>query len=730
LTTVYVNVIIFKKEVNVMEIITRLTPQMPVTAISGVGKTRAIQLSKLGIFSVNDLLYHFPRAYQNRGLIKELGSHDTENECSYLLTVANNVSSVQIKRGMTISKFRAFDESGSCEVVFFNSPFIKDVFKIGTTFRFYGKCSFNKARRLTLTNPKYEPFYEGKPLADFVPVYPLTEGLTSKNLDKLIAVAINDVLPYMPDPIPEDIRLKEKLPSLAYAIKNMHFPENEEALKSSVRRLAFDEILSFGLAVSLSASERQRGEGVKFNPCSLKPFLDMLPYELTGAQKRAVNDIYKDTVLNVKDGKIPTMARIVVGDVGSGKTVCAEIAIYISVCSGFQCALMVPTEILAEQHYKEIFSLFSRLGISVALLTGRTKQSEKKKIYEELKDGKLNVVIGTHALLSDKVEFSNLGLIITDEQHRFGVKQRAILKDKAKTAHMLVMSATPIPRTLALALYGDLDISRIDEMPKGRTPVETFVVDESYRVRLNEFIKKQVSLGGQCYIVCPSIEKEENEDEIENILCAESYDGTRLKNIVEYTEQLKKALPSISISQLHGKMKGEEKEELMRRFSNNEISVLVSTTVIEVGVNVPNASVMVVENAERFGLSQLHQLRGRVGRGTRKSYCILVSDAKYEKAKSRLNVIKSTTDGYEIADKDLLLRGPGDFFSQNSDLNLRQSGGFEFKMATECQDSDLVYSAFSYAKAIVEKDPDLVLEEHAGLCDIVSKITSVTSTIS
>ena len=714
-----------------MEIYGRFKADMSVNVLSGIGKSRKEQLEKLGIFTIRDLLFYFPKGYQNRGNVKLLGEHDTENEGSYLLTVATNVSSVQIKRGMTLSKFRAFDDSGSCEVVFFNSPFVKDVFKVGSTFRFYGKASFNKSNRLSLTNPKYEAYVEGVSLPDYVPVYPLTEGISSKILDKLIATAINDTLPYMPDPLPESIRLKSELPSLSYAIKNVHFPEDEKALCAARKRLAFDEMLNFGLAISMTANRREREWGVRFSRCDLKPFLSLLPYELTDAQKNAVNDIYKDTVLTEKDGKTPTMARILVGDVGSGKTVCAEIAMYICAKSSYQCALMVPTEILAEQHYQEIRELFTKLNINSALLTGATKASEKKRIYEGIANGEIQVLVGTHALLSEKVEFKNLGLIITDEQHRFGVAQRATLKDKAKCAHMLVMSATPIPRTLALALYGDLDISKIDQMPKGRQKVETFVVDESYRNRVNDFIEKQVQLGGQCYIVCPSIEKNENEEEyIENPFVEDRFDGTRLKNAVEYAEELKKKIKTVKIEVLHGKMKAQEKDEIMRRFAQNETNVLVSTTVIEVGVNVPNASLMIVENAERFGLSQLHQLRGRVGRGKRKSYCILVSDAKYEKATQRLNVIKSTYDGYEIADKDLALRGPGDFFSSNSDVNLRQSGGFEFKIASQYNDTDLSFYAFSVAKSIIESDPELNFDQHKLLKAQVMNIITPTSTIS
>lgn len=688
-------------------------------------------MAKLGIYTLRDLVYHFPRAYENRGDVRLLGDYMTDGAHSYILTVATAVSNSKIKNNMTISKFRAFDESGSCEIVFFNAPFVKDVFHIGDSFRFYGKTAFNKTNRLSLSNPKYELISDSVPLDDFIPIYPLTDGLSSKVLDKLIKTAINDILPFIVDPLPDSIRTKEGLPTLSFAIKNVHFPKNESVLGLARRRLAFDEMMYFALGIAISAEGKRKTNGVPFSPCSIKPLLDALPYELTGAQKRAVNDIYSDTVLKKNDGITPAMSRIVVGDVGCGKTVVAAIAIYIAYKSGFQSSLMVPTEILANQHFEDMSELLGGLGLNVALLTGSLSAVRKRKIYDGIASGGIDLVIGTHALLSDKVNFANLGLIITDEQHRFGVAQRAVLKDKISGAHMLVMSATPIPRTLALALYGDLDISRIDEMPKGRQKVDTYLVDESYRTRLNDFIKKQVSLGGQCYIVCPSIESDEDNDEfvptgIDTINMV-STSSLNLKNATDYTEELKRALPDISIECLHGKMKNSEKDEIMSRFAEGITQVLVSTTVIEVGVNIPNASLMIVENADRFGLSQLHQLRGRVGRGKRKSYCVLVSDSKTEKAASRLEVMKSTYDGYEIAEKDLMLRGPGDFFSSISNHNLRQSGGFDFTFAADCDDTSLFDAAFSYAKSIAKSDPTLSQEEHTLLrCEVQNRITKIS----
>ena len=702
-----------------------------VTELSGIGKARAEKLEKLGIRTLRDLIYYFPRAYENRGDVRTLGMHDTEYPHSYILTVASEVHSVLVKKGITLSKFRAFDESGSCEVVFFNSPFVKDVFHTGSTFRFYGKTSFSKTRRLVLTAPKYEPVIDGIELDEFTPIYSLTEGISSKMLEKYIRSAVDDILPSIKDPLPEDVRLKYGLSTLSYAIRNIHFPKDRESVSRAARRLAFDEMLYFAIGISMASKKRELGEGLRFKACSLDPFVKRLPYELTGAQKNAINDVYKDTVLKIVDGKTPAMARILIGDVGSGKTVCAAAAMYISYCSGYQSAIMVPTEILAHQHYEDFCELLGSLGMNVKLLTGSTTASAKKRIYEGLDTGEIDVVVGTHALLSDKVSFKRLGLIVTDEQHRFGVAQRSVLKERDNKAHMLVMSATPIPRTLALALYGDLDISRIDELPKGRQPIDTFVVDEGYRSRLNTFIEKQISLGGQCYVVCPAIEKnDENENEF--VLDGElGVAATQdLKNVTDFSEELRAALPRLKVASLHGKMKAGEKDEIIGAFASGKIDVLVSTTVIEVGVNVPNASLMIIENAERFGLSQLHQLRGRVGRGTRKSYCVLVSDSKYEVAKERLNVMKSTNDGFEIADKDLLLRGPGDFFTSNSDNNLRQSGGFEFKMASLCNDGELLSYAFAAAKDMLSEDPELSMAHHVLIRDEISAFIYNTSTIS
>lgn len=715
--------------------IKRFSPESPVSDIPGVGDTRKRQLEKLGIKTFSDLIFFFPRAYEDRGNVRLLSDVKLNEKQSLLLTVKTPVSSAMIRRGMTISKLKAFDESGECEVVFFNAPYVKDVFNVGDEFRFYGKVEQNR-RLIQLTNPKYEAVLPNKELESLVPVYPLTDGLSSKFIDKITRFAIDEVLSSIIDPLPDDIRMRHSLPVLSYAIKNIHYPESKTALNKALKRLAFDEMMIFGIGIGLSSGKKAGLSGAPFSPCDITPLTSLLPYELTASQKNAVNEIYLDTVKRKNADKVAPMTRILVGDVGSGKTVCAIIAIYVAAMSGYQSALMVPTEILARQHYQDVKKLFDKLSIPCELLLGSTSQKEKKRIYTAIRDGETKVVIGTHALLSDKIEFSDLGLIVTDEQHRFGVAQRAVLKDKSNAAHMLVMSATPIPRTLALTMYGDLDVSRITEMPRGRMRVDTFVVDDTYRERLNSFISKQVENGGQCYIVCPAIEPCE-EDEISysptSLISAELQinSHSNLKNVLEYTDILKQSLPNLKIEHLHGKLKASEKDEIMKRFASGETSVLVSTTVIEVGVNVPNATLMIIEDADRFGLSQLHQLRGRVGRGTKKSYCVLVSNSSADTARTRLEIMRTTYDGFEIAEKDLIMRGPGDFFATLSEEPMRQSGGFEFKLAKLCDDSELFEKAFSSAKEIIEKDPGLILPCHEELRrEVMKYIAPITSTIS
>ncbi|MBO7302952.1 MAG: ATP-dependent DNA helicase RecG [Clostridia bacterium] len=514
------------------------------------------------------------------------------------------------------------------------------------------------------------------------------------------------------DPLPEDIRLRNKLCLRSFAQKNIHIPESFTFLAAAKKRLIFDELFSFALGISLAGIKSKRSSAYPCKSADLTPLLRLLPYELTNAQKRVINDIRTDMQRDT------SMSRIVIGDVGCGKTICAAAAILFAVQSGHQAALMAPTEILARQHYLSLQSIFSSLGIKCELLLGATTAKEKRRIYSALSasgEARADVVIGTHALLSEGVEFSSLALAVIDEQHRFGVNQRSALSQKNPLSHTLVMSATPIPRSLALALYGDLDVSMIDEIPSGRQAVDTFAVDEDYRTRLNSFIRKQVTMGGQVYVVCPAVEEFDEDGDllIEDVgingIRLSNSDRPKLKSAVAFSEELSAEFPDLSVDFLHGKLKPKEIEEKMARFANGETDILVSTTVIEVGVNVPNASLMIVENADRFGLSQLHQLRGRVGRGVRKSYCVFVSDAikKDGKARERLYTVKDSSDGYHIAEKDLAMRGPGDFLSMRNDLRLRQSGGLRFKLAELCDDTGLLTLAFNEAKSLLSKSPDL-----------------------
>lgn len=701
----------------------------PVTVLSGVGKTRAEKLAKLNIRTIRDLIYFFPRAYEKRGDVRLAKAIQDGEVASMILTVATEVTSAKIKKFMTLSKFRAFDESGSVEVVFYNSPYIKQVFHVGTEFRFYGKVNIKRGR-IQLINPKYEPIMGDKPLLDFFPVYSLTEGITSKILLKLVEDALSAAAHQVDDYLPEKIRLEYSLPTLSYAITEAHFPKSSDDLSNALRRLAFDEMFLFALGTQKSALKNKSGNAPRISPCSIKEYVNLLPYELTNAQKRSVNEIYADLTRS-KNGITPPMTRILVGDVGSGKTVCAALAVYTVLKSGYQCAVMAPTEILARQHYEDLSRDFEKLGYKVALLLGATTQKEKNRIYNELENGEISLVIGTHALLSDKVSFYKLGLVVTDEQHRFGVMQRAKLKDKADNVHLLVMSATPIPRTLALAMYGDIDVSKIDEMPVGRQSVDTHLVDETYRERLNGFIDKQAQNGGQVYVVCPAIEQ--NDEDEGDLFYIDEFEwdemrpsSCKLKDATTYTQTLRQALPHLKIETLHGKMNPKQKDEIMTRYCEGEIDVLVSTTVIEVGINVPTATLMIVENAERFGLSQLHQLRGRVGRSSRKSYCILVSDEKSEKARRRMKVLCDLHDGFKIAEEDLLMRGPGDFFSNQQDT-FRQSGGFQFKFAQLCQETGLFSLSFEVAKEVLRTDPDLCNPENQSLKNELEKLFSENS---
>ena len=703
-----------------------LTADTPVTALPGISDTRGAAFARLGIGTLEDLCRHYPRTYENRGHVTECVNAEHGAVVSMILTVGTQPQITTIRRGMTILRFSAFDGTGTCVITYFNQTFLKSTFLVGSTFRFYGRAE-RMNNRLQLTSPRAEAVPladpgDGSSLPAIYPVYGLSSGLTQKIVRDAVRRALDAVHPKdktVPEPIPDDILQKYGLCGARYAIENIHFPPDEDAMDRARRRVIFEELLYFALGLRLRRQARLEKSAPPMEAPDMTPFFAAQPYELTGAQKRAIGDFLSD----MTGGGAP-MNRLLSGDVGSGKTVCAAAALYIAVKNGYQAALMAPTEILAQQHYADLAPMFAGFGISCALLVGSTKAKEKKEIKASLADGTVSVVIGTHALLEDNVVFDRCGLVITDEQHRFGVGQRAALAKKAEHVHTLIMSATPIPRTLALMLFGDLDMSVLDELPPGRQKVSTFAVDSTYRDRLNGFIRRQVEEGHQVYIVCPAVDEAENADEEFPELGggngSEKSPRRDLKAAVAFAKELSdKIFPDLSVGFLHGRMKGAEKDEIMARFANRETMILVSTTVIEVGVNVPNATLMVVENAEQFGLSQLHQLRGRVGRGKDKSWCILVSDAKNETARERLDIMCRTNNGYEIAQKDLELRGPGDFFAGNgagSDYaDCRQSGGLRFEAASFCDDMKMVEDAFAAASAVTESDPMLKKEEHSLL---------------
>lgn len=678
----------------------------------------------MGIETIYDLLHCYPRAYQNRGdthtlaEIKERMTNGEVGPFSTILTIASEPVVRMIRRGMTLVKVRAFDETGSVEITYFNQPYRKDTLHTGATFRFFGRFTF-EYNRLGLQSPIQEPYVEGVPLADIVPVYPLSQGLTQNFMMSITSEALRKAGDTFVEYLPKDALAELQLPTAGYTLQQIHRPESVSAMETAKRRLVFDELYLMFLSMSMSGARVKRTNTCPFTRGDLTTFLVSLPFELTEAQLRSIREIRGDL-----SGKM-LMNRILTGDVGSGKTIVAAAAAYLAVKNGYRAAIMVPTEILASQHYEDFEKLFAPLGMRCALLTGSTKKRDRERILAGLNDeptteGKLDIVIGTHALLSENVKMDRLGLAIIDEQHRFGVMQRAALFEKARDVHCLVMSATPIPRTLTLAAYGSIDVSRIDELPKGRQKIDTFIVNESYRERLNAFIRKQAAEGHQTYVVCPAVDEAEekvslNPEEMANIpLISATVDtSVPLKAATVFAGYLQEALPELKVGFVHGKMKSAEKECVMESFATGELHVLVSTTVIEVGVNVPNATLMIVENAERFGLSQLHQLRGRVGRGQFKSYFILVSDTRQPEAQERLRAIKNTTDGFAIAEYDLEMRGPGDFFNETGDI--RQHGQMNFRLAAACRDTHLIERASFYANRTVAEDPTLEKEENRAV---------------
>lgn len=660
-----------------------LTASTDIRFLKGVGEKRAELLQKKGIDTVGALLRFYPRAYldwQNITPISEC--LEGENVC-VRAEIISPVKTVNIRRGMTLYKFAAADDSGVIEVTLFNRKYLAENLRQGRSYLFYGKLGYGITLR-QMSSPEIMPAeYMG-----IEPVYAATEGLSSKTIEKIM----KNALVYadgMADVIPESIREKNRLCDFKTALKSIHFPLERQALESAKRRLVFEEL--FVLQTGLMFLKRRKRElaGCTVKKNLLEEFKKTLSFKLTGAQERVINDCLFDMM------SPRPMNRLIQGDVGSGKTAVAAALMYISAGNGFQSALMAPTELLAEQHFKTLCKITANSGIKCALLTGSLTKRQKDEVKAGLKSGEIKVAVGTHALLTDDVEFENLGLVVTDEQHRFGVGQRGRLSAKGNNPHTLVMSATPIPRTLGLIIYGDLDISIIDEYPAGRQKIATYCVDSSYNARVYNYIKKFIAEGRQAYIVCPLVDENE---------------ALGIKSASEYFKELSEnQFKNYTVGLLHGKMKPKDKENVMRRFAAGEIQLLISTTVIEVGIDVPNAALMVIENAERFGLSQLHQLRGRIGRGEYSSACILISDVKSGDTKRRLDVIKNNTDGFKIADEDLKLRGPGDF------LGSRQHGLPDMKIADIFADRETLHLAGKEAEELIKRDPALHDPENAGL---------------
>ena len=631
----------------------------PVTALPGVGRVKAGHLGKLGIQTIADLLYHFPRGYQNRGAVCLLGEASmTPCSTSTILTVGSKPSSVRLKGNRVMTRFTAFDDSGKCIITFFNQPYVKDIFFLGSSFRFWGKVE-KLGRNFTLSCPEYEPFDSVHALPEFKSVYPLTEGLNQKGVCTAVALALQDA-DKIKDPLPPEVLQSYCLLPLGEAFRKIHFPQNYEELDEARRRFVFEELFFYALGMQKIGKKEALPPEEVLSKADLSPFLSLLPFSLTNAQKKVLEDVSKDMT-----GPFP-MTRLICGDVGSGKTACAAGAIYIALQNQRQAALMVPTEILAHQHFAELAPIFERLGFSTALLIGSLSPTQKKKVRLQLEKGQVRLVIGTQALLTESTVFRNLGLVIADEQHRFGVKQRAMLSEQENTPDVLVMTATPIPRTLALILFGDMDISILKTLPHGRLPIKTYALENTMHDRIYQWVLRLVEEGRQVYMVYPLIE----EGEDPGICSATERFATLSTGIFR----------KISCGLIHGKMAAAQKDSVMRDFKEGRTKILFSTTVVEVGVDVPNASLMIIENAERFGLAQLHQLRGRVGRGSHQSYCVLFS----EKVTERMKIMEKVSDGFILSEKDLQLRGPGDFFG------VEQHGLPPFRIANLYQDADLL----------------------------------------
>ncbi len=674
--------------------------------IKGVGHSRCNLLKKLDITSLYELLTHYPKDYEDRSKIKNIADIQSDEVCSFEGTIVSNVNESRPRRGMLLTKVSIQDSTGKINAVWFNQPYIKNSLSLGINYIFYGKVE-RKLNKLQIMNPVFEKADNTvlKKSLKIVPVYSSTKALSQNILRTIIQEGLKSLEnSEIEDLLPTDIKEKYSLADIKYSLKQIHFPISVEEKEKARYRLAFEELFMLQLGLfsykSIATNARQ---GIKYTKVDeMHDFIQSLPFQLTNAQKK----VFREVEIDMESNNI--MNRLVQGDVGSGKTMIAVLALFKAVKCGYQGALMVPTEILAEQHYKSIKPLLGKFGISVETLSSSQPKKQKQAIFEGLKTGEIDVVIGTHALIEDTVEFNKLGLVITDEQHRFGVRQRSILAEKGQNPDVIVMTATPIPRTLALILYGDLDISIIDELPPGRKPIKTYAVNESMRERINNFIRTKVEEGRQVYIVCPLVEESEEIEAKSAIATAE-----HISNNV---------FSDLKVGIIHGKMKSADKEAIMKSFVEGQISILVSTTIIEVGVNVPNATLMVVENAERFGLAQLHQLRGRVGRGDNQSHCVLFNQSGSKVSKERMKIMEKSNDGFVISEKDLEIRGPGEFFGT------RQHGLPELKIANLYKDVIILKEAQLSAKQYIQLDPGL--KKNKRLQQYLSKYFGEKATLS
>ena len=693
-----------------------ITLNTPLTEFPGVGEVRAKKLEKLGLVRCADLISYFPRDYEDRRQVYSIRSAPLGQKVCISAMAAEHPRLSRIRKGLDLVKLKVVDQAGALHITFFNQGYVERALRAGEEYIFYGVVEEQGSRR-TMVNPIFERVGKQNFTGCIVPVYPLTAGITNHLLCTLTQQAVAACAQDMPETLPRGVRLDHELAQAEFSYRNIHFPESFQALELARRRLTFEEL--FYLSAGLAMLKGRRGDvlGCAIPSRPMEEFLARLPFPLTGAQRRVMEEISRD----MASGR--PMNRLVQGDVGSGKTVVAAYAAWLAAGAGYQSAIMAPTEVLAEQHFRSLSALLEPAGVRVGLLTGSITPAGKKKVRQALAAGEIDLIIGTHALLSQGVEFAKLGLMVADEQHRFGVAQRAALAAKGDSPHVLVMSATPIPRTLALIIYGDLDVSVIDELPPGRTPVETYVVREDKRARMYNFVRRLVGEGRQVYIICPAVE-ENTEGTMQSVEWEGDGPALDLKAVTTYAKKLQtEVFPDLRVDFLHGKMKPREKEAVMAAFAAGETQVLVSTTVIEVGVDVPNAALIIIENAERFGLSQLHQLRGRVGRGKHQSYCVLITNTRSVEAMQRLRTLASTADGFKISEEDLKLRGPGDFFGS------RQHGLPQMKLADLAGDMRLLSEAQESARRLLMADPTLSQPENRPVLERVRALFADTPDI-